>query len=144
MIRDMNLFFHCDRSSRRRCSVRKCVLRNFAKFTGKHLWIMRNFLEYLFYRTRLGDCFFCENALQVKEFIQHLFFDWCGNTQNYKNFFQKMKSFNSVKLFPKILQNQGTIRVKVVCIFRRFVNTHRFDFQTSIHHWAAMYTGPWL
>ena len=25
------------RSSHRRCSVRKCVLRNFAKFTGKHL-----------------------------------------------------------------------------------------------------------
>ena len=25
------------RSSRRRCSVRKGVLRNFAKFTGKHL-----------------------------------------------------------------------------------------------------------
>ena len=24
------------RSSHRRCSVRKCVLRNFAKFTGKH------------------------------------------------------------------------------------------------------------
>ena len=27
----------CSRSSRRRCSVRKGVLRNFAKFTGKHL-----------------------------------------------------------------------------------------------------------
>ena len=26
-----------DRSSHRRCSVRKDVLRNFAKFTGKHL-----------------------------------------------------------------------------------------------------------
>ena len=26
------------RSSHQRCSVRKDVLRNFAKFTGKHLW----------------------------------------------------------------------------------------------------------
>ena len=30
-------FFTCFRSSHRRCPVRKCVLRNFAKFTGKHL-----------------------------------------------------------------------------------------------------------
>ena len=35
------------RSSHQRCSVNKGVLRNFAKFTGKHL----------FHRTRLGDCF---------------------------------------------------------------------------------------
>ena len=27
-----------DRSSPRRCSVKKRVVRNFAKFTGKHLW----------------------------------------------------------------------------------------------------------
>ena len=26
-----------DRQKQRRCSVRKCVLQNFAKFTGKHL-----------------------------------------------------------------------------------------------------------
>ena len=32
----LNLSFH--RSSQRRCSVRKGALRNFAKFTGKHLW----------------------------------------------------------------------------------------------------------
>ena len=31
------------RSSHRRCPVRKGVLRNFAKFTRKHLWILRNF-----------------------------------------------------------------------------------------------------
>ena len=35
------------RSSPQRCSLRKGVLRNFAKLTGKHL----------FYRTPLGDCF---------------------------------------------------------------------------------------
>ena len=73
------------RSSHRRCSVRNCVLRNFVKFTGKHLrqglsfnkvagltqtcnfikkdsgtgiflWILRNFKQHLFYRTSPGDC----------------------------------------------------------------------------------------
>ena len=76
------------RSSQRWCSVRKGVLRNFAKFTGKHLcqslffskvagqpatllkkrlwhmcfflWILRNFYDHLFYRSPLGDCF-CQN-----------------------------------------------------------------------------------
>ena len=31
------------RSSHRRCSVRKGVLRNFVKFTGKHLLLLQNF-----------------------------------------------------------------------------------------------------
>ena len=65
-----------DRSSHRSCSVRKGVLRNFAKFTGKHLWPQDcNFIkkealtqvfscefceiskEHLFYTTPPGDCF---------------------------------------------------------------------------------------
>ena len=63
------------RSSHRRCSVRKGVLRNFAKFTDTSarasffnkaaglrlpsvfLWVLRNFEVYLFYRTTLGACF---------------------------------------------------------------------------------------
>ena len=65
------------RNGHQRCSVRKEVLRNFAKFIGKHLrqasdlqlylkrdsgtgvfeWVLRNFYEHLFYRTPLGDCF---------------------------------------------------------------------------------------
>ena len=40
------------RSSHRRCSVRKGVLRNFSKFTGKELP-----QAHLFYRTPLGGCF---------------------------------------------------------------------------------------
>ena len=32
------LFFQKDRSSHQRCSIKKGVLKNFAKFTGKHLW----------------------------------------------------------------------------------------------------------
>ena len=67
------------RNSYRRCSVRKRVLRNFAKFTGKHLcqtlgpatllkkepwhryfpWNFAKFLKHLFYRTPLGRCFCC-------------------------------------------------------------------------------------
>ena len=71
-----------DRSSHRRCSLRKDILRNFAKFTGKHLchglfmsepkactfikkrlWqscFPGNFAKFLktpFYRTPPGDCF---------------------------------------------------------------------------------------
>ena len=73
------------RSGHRRCSVRKVVLRNFVKFTGKHLCqsfffskvaglrpatllkkrdsvisvflrILRNLQEHLFYRAPLDDC----------------------------------------------------------------------------------------
>ena len=54
-----------DRSDRWRSSIKTGVLRNFAKFTGKHLcqsqWqasgLQReNFQEHLFYRTRPNDC----------------------------------------------------------------------------------------
>ena len=65
------------RSSHQECSVRKDVLRNFAKFTGKHLcqvlfiktllkkrlWhrcFLMNFAKFLrtpFHRTPLNDCF---------------------------------------------------------------------------------------
>ena len=56
------------RRSQRRCSVRKCVLRNFAKFTGKHLYEilffnkvagLRPFYRTPFYKTHPGkDCFY--------------------------------------------------------------------------------------
>ena len=46
---------------------KKGVLKNFAKFTGKHLcqslftcgfpWILGNYLKRIFYRTSPGDCF---------------------------------------------------------------------------------------
>ena len=79
------LAYSAYRSSHWRCSVTKGVLRNFEKFTGKHMCqslffnkvggsslqlylkkdpgtgalvrILRNFLEDLFYRTPPGDCF---------------------------------------------------------------------------------------
>ena len=76
------------RRNHRRCSVRKGVLRNFAKFTGKHLyqslffnkaatllkkafgtgvfqWILRNFSEHVFYKKPLGDCFCTLNLPKI-------------------------------------------------------------------------------
>ena len=74
------------RSSHQRCSLRKDVLRNFAKFTGKHLaprrmqlylkrdsgagvfpWIFRNFQEHLFYRRPLVDCFWLFKRWDIRE-----------------------------------------------------------------------------
>ena len=74
-----------NRSSHQRCSIKKGVLRDFAKFTGKHLYEslflnkviglepatllkkrlwhrcfpvnLAKFLRTLFYRTPLGNCF---------------------------------------------------------------------------------------
>ena len=85
-----------NRSSRQRCSVKEGVLRNFAKFTGKHLcqslffnkdaglrpatllkrdsgarvflWVLRNFYEHLLYRTPLDDCFCLKNK-QKKKYV---------------------------------------------------------------------------
>ena len=66
MIRDMNLFFNCDRSCCRRCSVRKRVFRNFAKlqnsqentcelwkiskntFFTEHVWATASFVGMLY------------------------------------------------------------------------------------------------
>ena len=83
-----------NRSNHRRCSIRNGVLRNFANFTGKYLYQslffnkvagfraatllkkrlwhrcfpvnLWNFLEHLFYRTPLSDCFW------IKKVFQHL------------------------------------------------------------------------
>ena len=57
------------RSSNQRCSVSKGVVRNFAKFSGKHLCQslffnkfagLRKFYENVLYRTPPGDCFFID------------------------------------------------------------------------------------
>ena len=94
--------FQINRSTHQRCSVKKGVLRNFTKFTGKRLcqslffnkiagighffnklqaqvadsgigvflWILRNFLGHLFYRTPPDDCFWINQhkALVNKSF----------------------------------------------------------------------------
>ena len=48
------------KSSHRRCSIEKVILKNFAKFTGIHRCFPVNFAKFLrtiFYRTHLDDCF---------------------------------------------------------------------------------------
>ena len=94
--------FGMNRSSYRRCSVKKGVLKNFAKFTGKNqcqslrLWCrcfpvnFAKFLRTLFLRTLSDDCFwmnmvkiqgriqnpvkqaFCYNSQRIKEKTQYL------------------------------------------------------------------------
>ena len=48
------------KSSHRRCSIRKRVLRNFEKFTGKHLWILSLFLINFIKKEALAQVFLCE------------------------------------------------------------------------------------
>ena len=55
------------RSSHRRCSVKKGVLRNFAKFTGRHLW------HSLFFNkvAGWGNCFWSFSCLLLKIVFHH-------------------------------------------------------------------------
>ena len=96
-------------SSHQRCSVRKCVLRNFAKFTGKslrqiifliklqasdhrpttllkkNLWnrcFPVNFVKFLrtpFYRTHLGNCFCTCNERTISSYFGKCEYDYCFN-----------------------------------------------------------------
>ena len=67
------------RSSRKKCSLRKGVLRKFAKFTGKQLCQSLFFDKIaglgLFYRTSPGDCF-CSFFINL--FIKSLFLRFTG------------------------------------------------------------------
>ena len=59
-----------DRSSQRRCSAKKCVLKNFAIFTGKQLFKDLQFYE----KETLTQVFFCEYCKIFKNtyFEEHL------------------------------------------------------------------------
>ena len=65
------------------CSVRKGVLRNFTKFTGKHLCqslFFNKFAGIIFHRTPLDDCFsdgFCRHKAKWKFTFNFKFFLWC-------------------------------------------------------------------
>ena len=54
------------RSSHRRCSEKQDVLRNFAKFTGKHLW------QRLFFNKVAGLRHTFKHALKNTFFIEHV------------------------------------------------------------------------
>ena len=81
ILKQIKLDYVTDRSSHRRCSLRKGILRNVEKLTGKHLCLrpatllkkrlwcrcflvnFAKFLRTLFYRTPLGDCFCTEKKV---------------------------------------------------------------------------------
>ena len=54
MLRFNNSAFRINRSTHRRCSVRKGVLRNFAKLTGKHLRQSLFYNKSLYYKRDSG------------------------------------------------------------------------------------------
>ena len=60
-----------NRSTHRRCSVKKCVLRNFAKFTGKHLCQSLCFNEVAGTAAQVFSCEFCEISKNTF-FTEHL------------------------------------------------------------------------
>ena len=87
------------RSSHQRCSVRKGVLRNFAKFTGKHLWLSLLFNKFaglrpatLLKKRLLHGCFSVNFSKFVRTpFLQNtsellfLLICWIGHVSNYYN-----------------------------------------------------------
>ena len=90
------------KSSHRRCSVRKSVLGNFAKFTGKHLRQSLFFNKvvgrrlHLFYRTLPDDCFWrnhkCYGLIPAK--VLHIYsFPWTLSLQFCEFFGIPVKTF---------------------------------------------------
>ena len=71
----LNILLICSRSSHLRCSVRKGVVRNFAKFTGKHLCQSLFFNKISFIKkvtlTQVCSCEFCEISKNTL-FTDHL------------------------------------------------------------------------
>ena len=63
----------------RRCSVKEGVLRNFTKFTGKHLWLSLSFIKVVKNDTlaHVFSCEFCEiyrKELHLKFDVSKIFF----------------------------------------------------------------------
>ena len=103
---------HLGRSSHRRCSLRKDVLRNFAKFTGKHL-----FQRLFFKKESLAQVFSCEFCEISKNtfFTEHL-------QATASNLGRK---FKSAKL---IFQKFGVL---LLVTFVNFKKTYKKDNQSS-------------
>ena len=96
------------RNSHQRCSMKERILRNFAKFTGKHQcqslvpWqkgTLAQVFSYevckiskntFFYRTHLGDCFCTCNELTIISYFGKCEYDYCFNMlQEYDNIFKE-------------------------------------------------------
>ena len=64
---------HMHKSSHRRCFVQKVILKNVAKFTGKHLcWSLFLVISCEFLRTPLGDCMKWSPGDPQKEILNSL------------------------------------------------------------------------
>ena len=68
----MKFYFHSYRSSHRRCSVGKGVLRNFTKFTGKHL------CQSLYFNKVAGAC----NFIKIEALAQVFSCEFCEISKN--------------------------------------------------------------
>ena len=117
--------FQLFRSSRRRCSMKRCVLENFAKLAGKHPWFAK-FQKHLFYRTPLNDCFWLFRATLLKWDTANSVwktsdeYSVSRNTnlstvQVYHFFFQQDKLSVYVFIGLHCLLPEAAIRVEVFC-----------------------------
>ena len=103
------------RSIRWRCSIRKGVLRNFAKFTGKHLWQSQFFNKVAGW----GDCFWSFSYLLLK--ISCLF--------QQKNEMKKEKYPDGVQIFTFFLQYRF---VCFVCLLIGYISVKK-------NHWKLQF-----
>ena len=91
-------YFEENRSNHRRCSVRKGVLRNFAKFTGKHLCQSLLF-------NKIAGCRSLSNIYQLNNYITNNLSPYlCGYRKGY-NVQQALVSL--IKKWKKILDDKG-------------------------------------
>ena len=60
------LFYQTDKSSHRRCSIKEAVLKNFAVFTGKHLyWSLFLITLQIYEKETLTQGFSCCEILRI-------------------------------------------------------------------------------
>ena len=115
-----NRFF---RSSHQRCSVKKNVLRNFTKFTGKHLWLS------LFFKA----------GPNVAHFSTKKESDWKNHIENDKNLKENLASFHDVKKQKFIFLMTYLFLILVNTEF--FKNVYRDRISTVFHNiWMTFRT----
>ena len=99
------LVLYLSRRSKRRCSVKKRVLKNFAKFTGKHLCLV-SFLVKL----QAGKCIKKETLAQVN-------FEFCEISKNTS--IKHILKTASLSISPEnSLNPQKTVYVYILCCFQ--------------------------
>ena len=91
-MRQIKICFKCYRSSHRKCSVKKDVLRNFSKFTGEH-----PFQDLILIKLQASVCKFIKIEILAQVF-SYKFFKISKNT-----FFTE--HFRATASVPKVLDN---------------------------------------